>query len=109
MKILLSCCIGMSTSMLAEMMIQECIKENKNHIIDFINSENLEEEIENYDIVLLGPQIHHKYKNLNSRYGNRIPIGIIDSSSYGYLDGKSVLYQAECLYKEFNSNNSKEA
>lgn len=101
MRILLSCCIGMSTSMLAEIMLQTCKKENKDYDISFIDVDHLELYINNCDVLLLGPQINHKYNKLNKIYGNKIPIAIIDSTDYGMLDGESVLHKAEKLYNDF--------
>ncbi len=91
MKILLTCCIGMSTSLLAETMRQSAIEQDRDDTIDVLDIEKAEEVIDQYDVLLLAPQLKHMYKRLVEDYGQTIPIAMIDNKSYGTLDGTKVL------------------
>ena len=91
MKILLTCCIGMSTSLLAETMRQSAIEQDRDDTIDVLDIEKAEEVIDQYDVLLLAPQLKHMYKRLVEDYGQIIPIAMIDNKSYGMLDGTKVL------------------
>ena len=91
MKILLTCCIGMSTSLLAETMRQSAIEQERDDTIDVLDIEKAEEVIDQYDVLLLAPQLKHMYKRLVEDYGQIIPIAMIDNKSYGTLDGTKVL------------------
>lgn len=95
MNILLACNAGMSTSLLAEMMRQESIKQNKKNEIWCIDIEKVGEEINKCDILLLGPQVKHALKRLIKEYGEYKPIIMIPANYYGKLDGKAVLLVAE--------------
>lgn len=59
MRILLTCCAGMSTSMLVEMMLQEAKKQGKKYDIVATDQEKVTSMIKDYDILLLGPQVRH--------------------------------------------------
>ena len=91
MKILLTCCIGMSTSLLAETMRQSAIEQDRDDTIDVLDIEKAEEVIDQYDVLLLAPQLKHMYKRLVEDYGQTIRIAMIDNKSYGTLDGTKVL------------------
>ena len=91
MKILLTCCIGMSTSLLAETMRQSAIEQDRDDTIDVLDIEKAEEVIDQYDVLLLAPQLKHMYKRLVEDYGQIIRIAMIDNKSYGTLDGTKVL------------------
>lgn len=64
MRILLCCAGGFSTNMLMQNMakvVKDSHKLNEDDFkFDAIPVDGLEEEIDNYDIVLVGPQIGHK-------------------------------------------------
>ena len=82
MKILLTCCIGMC---------QSAIEQDRDDTIDVLDIEKAEEVIDQYDVLLLAPQLKHMYKRLVEDYGQTIPIAMIDNKSYGTLDGTKVL------------------
>jgi PTS system cellobiose-specific IIB component len=51
--------------------------------------------VNDYDVVLLGPQIRYKeaeFKKIAAEY--EIPVAVIDSAAYGMLNGDKVLQQA---------------
>jgi len=104
MKILLVCSAGMSTSLLKELMMQECLKEGKNYTICNLDLGIIEREIENTDVVLLGPQVKHALKRLVKEYGYKIPIAVLKSEDYGTLNAKNIIYFAEKECEKFEAS-----
>lgn len=52
----------------------------------------LSELIDGADVVLLGPQIRYKQKELQQKYGDKnVPILVINPMDYGMMDGEKVL------------------
>lgn len=95
MKVLLVCAAGMSTSLLVSNM-QKFADEG-----DFVKAEpigELEAVIDNYDVILLGPQIRFKEKDVKKLAEPKgIPSGVIDMRAYGMMDGKAAMDQARKL------------
>ncbi len=104
MRILLTCCLGMSTSLLVEMMNEASKKQGKDYKIWCVDQKLVDYSITQCDILLLGPQIKHAYKRFYKSYGKMIPIAMIDQQDYGLLDGEKVLEKAEQIYNEFHRN-----
>lgn len=100
MKILLSCAVGMSTSLLMERMLQECNKQGKDYQIWVVDESLIEKEIGNFDVLLLGPQVRHILKRITRLVANRAPVAIIRNVDYGRCDGAAVLSYAEELYEQ---------
>ncbi len=99
-KIMLVCSAGMSTSLLVGK-IQLAAKE-KNIEIDVFAASQVEAAnyIGKIDVMLLGPQVRYleeKMEKLWSIQGTKIEV--IDSVSYGTMDGTAVLQQAIELVK----------
>ncbi|MEG1004178.1 MAG: PTS sugar transporter subunit IIB [Clostridium sp.] len=105
MKILLCCAGGFSTTMLMEN-IKKVVKnskklDEKDFALIAIPAETLESEIDNYDIVLVGPQISHKIDFIKSLAEPRNkPYLIIDKDVYGSMDGATVLKMALIKYTQ---------
>lgn len=97
MNILLTCCAGMSTSILVEYMLQECEKQGKKYNIKTVDQGIIEDELQGVDVVLLGPQVRHIIKRVEKMADGKIPIGIIKLEDYGNLDAVAVLRHAEEL------------
>ena len=95
MKVLLVCAAGMSTSLLVSNM-QKFADEG-----DFVKAGpigELEAVIHNYDVILLGPQIRFKEKDVKKLADPKgIPSGVIDMRAYGMMDGKTAMDQARKL------------
>ena len=104
MRILLTCCLGMSTSLLVEMMNETCKKQGKSHKIWCVDENLVDCSVMQCDILLLGPQLKHVYKRFHKSYGKMVPIAMIDQRDYGLLDGEKVLEKAERIYNEFHRN-----
>lgn len=98
MKVLLLCTQGMSTSMLVEAMYR-CAEEED--IIEAINVDIVRQCIDEYDVILLGPQIRYKLdeiKTLAKPYHKAV--AMVDMRAYGQMDGAFVYKQAKELLKQ---------
>lgn len=91
-KILLLCAAGMSTSLLVSKMKTASKETNVEVEIEASSVENFRENINKYDVFLLGPQVRFKQKeldNLAKEHGKRVEV--IDMRDYGMMNGKKVL------------------
>lgn len=97
MKVLLVCAAGMSTSLLTNNMKKNA---DPDDVIDAVPVSELESVIDKYDVVLLGPQIRFKEKEIKKLAEPKgIPSGVIDMRAYGMMDGKAAMSQARALLK----------
>ncbi|MGC3956161.1 MAG: PTS sugar transporter subunit IIB [Propionicimonas sp.] len=95
MKVLLICSAGMSTSLLVNNMLKFADPEDA---VDALPFGELEDKIDNYDVVLLGPQIRFKLKEVEAiATAHGKPVEVIDMRVYGTMDGKSAIEQARRL------------
>lgn len=95
MKVLLVCAAGMSTSLLTNNMKKNAQPGDE---IDAVPLGELESVIDKYDVVLLGPQIRFKEKDVKKLAEPKgIPSGVIDMRAYGMMDGKAAMDQARKL------------
>lgn len=95
MRVLLVCAGGFSTSIIMENMREVASEED---VIDAYPVAELEELIENYDVVLVGPQVRFRYPELEKvakEHGKKI--SLIDRKLYGTLDGTKILDLAKKL------------
>lgn len=91
-KILLACAAGMSTSMLVERMEEAAKKMNLDVIIDAVPEGKVEKVINDFDILLLGPQVAHLAAQFREEIKDKkIPVDTIDMMDYGMMDGEKVL------------------
>ncbi|GAB6099951.1 PTS sugar transporter subunit IIB [Halanaerocella petrolearia] len=100
MKILLTCAAGMSTSLMVEKMKVAAKERDLESVIEAEPIDKFEDIVEEYDVVLLGPQVRYKkaeFEGIASEYD--IPVAVIDSAAYGMVDGDKVLDQALELVK----------
>lgn len=109
MKILLVCAGGLSTTMMMGAIKKIIEGSKKLNIQDFepmeaIPVDRLQEKIVNFDIVLVGPQLGHKFDYIQeiAKEHNK-PSLLLSSEVYGAMDGATVLKQALITYKKFNS------
>lgn len=112
MKILLCCAGGFSTNMLMQKMRKVVQESEKLNDADFkftaIPADSLEEEIDNWDIVLVGPQVSHKTDFIEAICKPRNkPYTVIDKDVYGQMDGATVLKLALVTYKKHQLANSR--
>ncbi|WP_051348480.1 PTS sugar transporter subunit IIB [Peribacillus kribbensis] len=101
MNILLCCCAGMSTSLLVSKMKKSALEQNLQYRIRAIPIEAVRKEVDQADVLLLGPHVRYMYqsfKELGEKKG--IPVAVIDMEYYGTFNGADVLRTAEELYRE---------
>ena len=85
MKVLLVCAAGMSTSLLTNNMKKNA---DPDDVVDAVPVGELESVIDKYDVILLGPQIRFKEKDVKKLAEPKgIPSGVIDMRAYGMMDG----------------------
>ena len=101
MKIVLCCAGGFSTTMLMDSMKAVVKKSAKLNEDDFsfvaIPVDILQSEVEDCDVLVIGPQIAHKLdyiKPIIEPY--HIPYVIVDQEVYGKMDGATVMKQPGC-------------
>lgn len=111
MRILLCCAGGFSTNMLMQNMakvVKDSHKLNEDDFkFDAIPVDGLEEEINNYDIVLVGPQIGHKTGYIGEICDPRhIPFAVIDKDVYGQMDGATVMKLALLTHAKYQKKHA---
>ena len=92
MNILLVCAAGMSTSLLVKKMQNEAGKKGINVKIEAKPISELGNFIEEFDVVLVGPQMKYKesyVKEIVERYGKKYMV--IPPVLYGMVDGEKTL------------------
>ena len=93
MKLLLVCNAGMSTSMLVSK-IESAAKDQEIDIeVAAYPLTQAEKVIDEWDVVMLGPQVRHCLKKLK-KATNITPIEVIDMKDYGLMNGANVLKKA---------------
>lgn len=97
MRIMLACCAGMSTSLVVSRMEESAKNQGKPYKIWAVDQTQIEEELGNFDVLLLGPQVRHILRKVTKIVGDKAPIAVIDAAAYGRCDGAAVLKQAEDL------------
>lgn len=98
----LFCSAGMSTSLLASKMQKVADAHNLEIEVKAFADKELPMIVSQYhpDLILLGPQVKHIFEMVNEKYGDKIPVLLIDSKDYGELNGERVLKVAIKTYKE---------
>lgn len=100
-NILLVCSAGMSTSLLVTKMQKAAGEQGIEVNIRAIAEADLKNNLENLDVLLLGPQVRYmlsKMKDLMEPKG--IPVDVINSVDYGTMNGAKVLGQAISMIEE---------
>lgn len=99
MNIMLACNAGMSTSLVVSKMQEAAKEQGKDYKIWAVEQGEIENEMGNFDVLLLGPQIRHALRRVKKQVGDAAVVDVIDSVAYGTCNGKKVLAQAEKLAK----------
>ena len=107
MRLMLACNAGMSTSMVVAQMDESALRQGKNYIIWAVDIDSVEDEIGNFDVLLIGPQIQYKLRTLKRLLEDQAPVDIIDPVAYGCCDGQKVLQQAEKLLNDFHERRNR--
>ena len=98
MKITLCCSFGMSTSVLVDNMREYIKILNKDINVEAISVEKVINDKYNTDVILLGPQVRFRKKEVLTTNPD-IPCEVIPMISYGRLDGKATVDLALSLIK----------
>lgn len=93
MKILLVCNAGMSTSMLVARMEKAAQSKGVDVEIQAKPITEAEKEIDDWDIVMLGPQVRHCLNQLK-KLTQKTPVVVIEMRDYGLMNGENVLNSA---------------
>lgn len=97
MKIMLACCAGMSTSILVNAMEEAAKAQGKEYKIWADNTTAVADQLGNFDVLLLGPQVRHMLRKMTKLVDGQAPVAVIDAVAYGRADGAAVIKQAEDL------------
>ena len=98
MKILLVCAGGMSTSILMKKMAQYWADHGKELDIKAVGLAEYQDVYQNYDIVLMGPQVSYRLKEVKEN--TKLPVEAIPSFEYAIGDCQKIMKLAEKLYTE---------
>ena len=91
-RIMLCCSAGMSTSLLVKKMKAEAEKRELEVDIKAFGTAEFDQEVANYQVVLLGPQVKYMVPDLQSRAKNHgVPVEAINMTDYGMQRGDKVL------------------
>lgn len=88
-KIVLFCAGGMSTSILVSKMKKEAEAIGYECNIEAFAYDALKKAAVGAECILLGPQIEYKKASVEKEVS--CPVGVIDLSTYGMMDGKKAL------------------
>ena len=91
-KILLLCSAGMSTSIVVKKMKEAASEKGISVEIEAEGLEKFQENIQRYDVFLLGPQVRFKRDDFNNeaiKVGKRVEV--INQLDYGMMNGKKIL------------------
>lgn len=93
-KILLACNAGMSTSLLVSNMQKYAKEIGIEVMIEAMPVLQAEKSWQDWDIILLGPQVRHVIGKFKETVKEQIPVLVIDMRDYGLMNGKNVLNTA---------------
>lgn len=96
---MLACHAGISTSLLVTRMQEAAAAAGKDYTIWAVEQDRIPDELGNFDILMLGPQVRHIMRRVKGIVGDDAPIVVIDGSAYGRGDGAAVIKQAEDILK----------
>ena len=91
-KILLSCSGGLTTSYFAYLMQEIFKREGLDIVVDAVGYMEIDKVIDDYDMVLLAPQVAYLLPQLKNKYGNKI--FIIDSLDFATNDFNAIIKKA---------------
>ncbi|MGI2287061.1 PTS sugar transporter subunit IIB [Staphylococcus cohnii] len=94
MKVIMVCSGGMSSSMIVDAVKKEAAKENFDLEIVAVGTEAFENEIADYDLGLVAPQVRHrldKFKKIGETVNK--PVDVIDPMGYTPIGAPKILKQ----------------
>ncbi|EMA6343972.1 PTS sugar transporter subunit IIB [Bacillus cytotoxicus] len=93
MKVLFVCSGGMSSSIVVNALKKEAEKQGSSMEVHAIGTSEVEEEVKNgWDVVMVAPQVRHRYDSIKKvAHAASIPCGIIPPQAYTPLGGPALL------------------
>ncbi|MBE6054785.1 MAG: PTS sugar transporter subunit IIB [Clostridium sartagoforme] len=98
MKILLVCAGGMSTSILMKKMEKYWKEKGEELSIKAVGLGEYQDIYENYDIVLVGPQVSYRLKEIKEN--TKLPCAAIESFDYAIANCPNIMKLAKKLYAD---------
>lgn len=99
-RIMLVCSAGMSTSLLVTKMKQAAEKKGIDCKIFAVAESESNQYLDEADVLLLGPQVRYLLGKMEALMKPRgVEVQVIDSISYGTMNGEAVLNQALQMVK----------
>lgn len=98
MRIMLACAQGLSTSLLVEKMKDYAQRQGKDYTIWAVDQGVIANELENFDVLLLGPQVQHMLKKITKIVDGKAPVAVIKPMDYGRMNVEGIILQAEELF-----------
>lgn len=97
LRIMLSCCMGASTSIVAAKVKAEADRMGKEIQIWAVDTDEIPEQMDKADVILLGPQVRHMLKKIQATVNGKVPVAVINPVDYGRCNAPAILAQAEQL------------
>ena len=72
-------------------------EQGKDYEIWAVDQNKIAENVGNFDVLLLGPQVRHLQRKVKATVGDSAPVAVIDALAYGRCNGAAILKQAEDL------------
>lgn len=93
-RIMLACSAGMSTSLLVTKMQAAAEQKGIEAKIWAISESNIDKELGNFDVLLLGPQVRFMLEKVKTVVNGQAPVEVINMAHYGMCNGPAVLDRA---------------
>jgi len=101
LNIMLVCSAGMSTSLLVSKMNKVAESRDLDVKVFAVAEADVKNNLDKVDIVLLGPQVRYLLPRMKEMMEPKgIPVEVVDTISYGTMNGEAVLNQALSMVKE---------
>lgn len=98
-KIVLFCSTGLSTNLLIRKMENAAEGKDIDISVQSYPESLMKKYIKGADVVLVGPQVKHAITEIKEECDqHKIPLEVISTRDYGYMDGEKVLNQALRLF-----------
>lgn len=105
MKILLICSNGLSTSLLRRRMEVYIAEKQLNDTVKADNEDNLPYVINDYDVIMVAPQLSHRFQSISSSYIGYGKVFIqIPGKDYGLANGEKIIELARTSFEEKHPN-----
>ena len=101
-KILLTCSSGLTTSFFASKLNEASRILNLNYSIDAVGYNNLYKVAQDYDMILLAPQISYQYSKTKAAFKNKIVLNFPPNAFAQYDIQKSFLFIKNALLQRSN-------